>query len=1797
MELPPLPVPVSQFVNYVNKFPQTQAAVADAVQPFKNFESKLREVYAQHPKHPAATVNHLVSVFDTAPLTVRARNLVQEAAAEKERFLLPLRDGYRKTNGSLATVKSAKEFRTNFNIFSESSLVDLDWSNVVVAGSGVATCLLPVVAPHDESKRALRKYYHEELAPASDVDLFLYSLSEEQAIEKIKQIETSIRDSILAETTTVRTKNAITIVSQYPTRHVKLFYDSAFMTQMNCVDLTRRSSSYENRLSKYSHRGFEVYWPAIERSRIDPTIFERSFSRVQGLARLLVLEKLPHPNDRDLYLAQRREERGRPPLPWWQPTRHQLPGNVKDVQPDDVAEWLVEPEEFSNYNTLNIPYGPRYHAKKVEKLLFTKDLLLNAEWNRPKDRKTKLHRHPAFFGAVDDVMRDCCGFCPQPTSDADFAALDEEGHRYISGDINFLKDDPGRQAIGSFNPITDDDWTEMAYVAHTTRLCQAIVDQDLEAVRDWFASPVVTDVNCRDHTGRTPLHLAAMCSTAEIVHCLIEHGARLTARLYNGMTALHIAAYRGEVQMVNDLMERSNANERERLRKEEAQKEAQRAAVSDTVDTDDSMGDGSEPFDSDEDMADEEEAHEKMTEGSFVKVGDIDPNLDPSTEDKDDPDVYDVDVIAWDAPLSPLHLAILGGHGNVIGILVDEYGADIQLPVKILDSSHQRSPFRTQLRWTTARATILSMVLALQLPLEQANWTVKTLLEHGATFTQANMNHISALHYTVSDAKTSVLETFLNTSAPDFYKACQIVSVSGHSWHGGPDVRTPLVSAIRTRKMEVVNLLLAAGLKPHIDFEAFADGYYRRGKDIPDDAEAFQKLYQRQVEQPIVVALDKGLVSLVNQFLDQGEDVNTLPQESQFFAQEVGYWGEPISFLEAVQKQIKTLKQCLETTFDAHLEEPTGLVDDDKYLDYNPGSYKYWAAYHDLHEAKRAYCYQMEKYERELACSKQDSALRSREKESAVRKALSDLAALETRLIQNGAKTFNELHPQKSRVEDLQLPHLREPHNNPKNVPYETKISFKIADLNADKKENYLRLFEAAWAGDCETIKSLCMTGARPLQVAVTDLRGFSPYAIAVLRGHLEVARLVVQIATIQYQPDEEPERYDYTLQLEGSAGDDIDRSEGTGGLRRNSEVNVLAQLVDETFTVNDVLAIASSSTSKISPLTMVTWKCKGARALDEHIEEREASLAFLGGRHAEPQNSIYPQNGIYRQDRSPPSLIWFQECLANINDGGKQSLIRYAIFTNDLHLLKFLIKTQNDLVIRKDESNVRVSDIEKEDFELALKLGRVELIDEIIKTTGFALPLKSLVDSSKAVVEEKPRYYQGLTVHGKKRQDWTDAARGYRGSKVENDIGVPLLRAILHGNVESTKYFLSDAPLQRYLEFAESYKNDKRIDALMKAERGLQGSLSDWLATSNHLALHLAVLSRPNTDGTQPVLDQLLHQMPHALENRSAHGMTPLQVAFEARRYYAARKLIAAGANQATKDEEGRNVLHSIFDRSYFDRTNPGLLRSVLQILDQDTAASLLLERSKGIATNALRVRGQTPLGLFVEEIKTPIGWQESLQMLLSLTHGKDLEIMDTTGEYLIHTLVRRSEKDIVRYLAEYKPELLHWENATGMVPLEVAFAKYLRSLIEDVPGLIDDIDHLGPHDPLKNWTTGADDDDEESNRNKEWQIYRLVESLVAKHPGKRKLVGLQEANEVAKRLASHERVEVEYDRRHEGLGIRLRMRGASHIDKDEVARKLPLVDTHVDRWDELVWRKNEAGEENIEHECKDSHWLSWDQ
>jgi hypothetical protein len=306
ISLPPLPINHSKFLEYIKS--QPTIPIEKLLEPYEDYDSVLREIFAQIPSHPLLFENllNVVPLYDNhgwADVRVRARDIVSEPDDLKSKYIMPLKDVDRRPTGSPAVVSTSREFEANFNVFSEGSLQFLDWSNVVVAGSAVVTPLLPVPEEYRGSRQRLREFYHEKFTPASDVDLFLYGLTEDQAVEKIRQIERSVMDSICHETVTVRTKNAITIASQYPIRHVQIVlriyksiseiltgfdvdcscaaYDgrnvylapralASYITQTNRINLSRRSPSYESRLSKYARRGFEIFYPQLDRSRINP---------------------------------------------------------------------------------------------------------------------------------------------------------------------------------------------------------------------------------------------------------------------------------------------------------------------------------------------------------------------------------------------------------------------------------------------------------------------------------------------------------------------------------------------------------------------------------------------------------------------------------------------------------------------------------------------------------------------------------------------------------------------------------------------------------------------------------------------------------------------------------------------------------------------------------------------------------------------------------------------------------------------------------------------------------------------------------------------------------------------------------------------------------------------------------------------------------------------------------------------------------------------------------------------------------------------------------------------------------------------------------------------------------------------------------------------------------------------------------------------------------------------------------------------------------------------------------------
>ncbi|KPM38970.1 hypothetical protein AK830_g7594 [Neonectria ditissima] len=1770
-DLPQLPAPHADLARYISENPDK--SMIDILQPYRSYEATLRSVYAQDRQNPILDDPHLnvLPLFteNTSLITTRARNLEAESDEEKSRYIMALPDDKRRPHGSPATVANLAEYQHNFNVFSESSLVDMDWSNVVAAGSSVVNCLLPVPKLFNTTKRKLREYYHEKFCPASDVDLFLYGLNHDQAIEKIKQIEKAIRDALLNEVTVVRTKYAITIASQYPVRHVQIVlrvyksiseiltgfdidaaggaYDGkqvyvtpralgSFITQINQVDLTRRSPSYENRLSKYSHRNFEVYWPELVRSRIDPTIFERSFRRTLGLARLLVLERLPTTSARETYLNKRREERGRPTV---FKNNTILFGNIKDSHEDEVSDWLSE-EDISNYHTFTVPYGQHFNAKRIEKLCYTRDLLLNAEWNQPDEREVYLHRHPAFFGRVEDVIEDCCGCCPTAVTPEEIEVAEKEAEIYISGKVRFLIDDPGRQQIGSFNPLTEQDWTDMAYVGNTARLCQSIVDGDVDDVLNWL-SQEDSDPNQRDYTGRSPLHLAVMTSTPEVVKCLVDHGSRLTARLADGKTALHLAASRGNAEMIKILMEKSIENEEVEEERQDRRRKAAKASKQNKKEDQDQEGDVMDLDDAEsKDESDGELIDDEMTDadtasmatGSFVKVKKGEEENDDLVPDEseDEPDYYQIDVLAWDVPCSPLHLAIAEGHEDAVKLLCD-YGADSILPVKFLNKE------------SSDTGAILTLTLALSLPHDKAKSMALLLLKLGATSSQGDSNGCTAFHRYVASGKLDLIDTLCDNDKTGVKTAINHMVFGGGYWD--PDTIAPIHSAVGHGDPILVLKLLNAGAGAQIDFET----WLQAAKVSPTQAskmgtlEANERKYKESLEQPLITAIRSGSTDVAIKLLENGASPNCLTAQTErlIFNEYQRSWNKGESALDMVQFTISKLREY--TGEKPTVSKPVESLGIDAYLEkFTEGTYSHWVVSDDIRNKKKSFQRGKKSYEKEL---KRIAELKgAHEKMEAINDALQGFQSLEEAIISRGGKTFVELRPDIKTEERNSSSRNRDQETLPRQ--YEYNFSFRNdSEMTVKRRDGYVELMEAAWTGDIEKIKSLSLQAwgpeqdQPPLKLAVSDEIGNTPFSVAFSRRNFEAARAVLEIVKAQWSPPDK-EKVRFKMETRDEDDEEYSDEDSDDAGTEDSEPRIVSERVGQQFTMDNIGQVSMQVKSHTKPLDVIT---------------------------AAVPRFKYDNGKI-------------------ISKGSKRTLFIHVMDTDDTLGLKALLDMAQYYSSQKfegdddEESSSQNFTFSQDEFRWAVENGKAQQLALIIKRTGAGIPLDHLVKKSGVEVKRKPRFYQGLTVYGKKRNDWATAGR----NMVVKTTGLktpPLLHAALGGSVESVEFFLGDAPHRLYNEFSKSKtaREDSRLKHLKESPGGFDRAISKWLGADNDLVIHCAVLATPGTAANE-LLEYLVEACPGALEKKNSQGDSPLMVACRLGRVEFVKILLGGNADQSTRNSKGENILHAAL------AGNPKAkqLRGLLDILDTGLRSHLFLHRKN------LNENGTTPLHTWVSQasavppentnrynryncyynsyVTKPYSNErdavQMLELLLEYSKGEELEMLNGAGDTCLHTIVMQNMLSLAHVLITFKPSLLYRENAVGRTPAEVAqdrltgvrFAKPKNldlnkdnkapalknkkpqefadkaaqesETSEQTMKLLADLDLSGTYS--KNEVSqilgsmGVRKNDHGNNilsdEAAKGVMWDLCLTATEKHPSKRRLVSLNEANDVAKRL-----------------------------------------------------------------------------
>ncbi|KAI0255298.1 hypothetical protein BJV78DRAFT_1151713 [Lactifluus subvellereus] len=931
---------------------------------------------------------------------------------------MSLPDSLRRKEGSPAMVESLEAFKKNWGIFTENSLSQLsDWSHV--------------------------------------------------AERKIITICEAVRDSVPWDVTCVRTKHTVSIHSQYPYRSIQIvlrLYSSpaevlaGFDVDAPCcaydgdrvwsntVDMTRRSPSYEVRLAKYSSRGFEVYIPGLKRSEIDPTIYERAVGRVQGLARLLAIEKLAIPEARSQYQQRRSVLRGRPT---------QNNGHVvytrggRRYNGDLKADAVFSGLELSDYDIVNlhIPYGLGWDARRIERLIYRTGVLgfwCNSPYN-PKNKNCRLHRHSAFFGTIQECIEDCCEHCPEPRNEEEHNLQYEEDKSYVRGRIAFLEEDPGRQSIsGSFNPIDEGEWSESAYVQATAKFFNAISKNDILAVTRMIEDG--EDLNRRDHVGRTPLHIAIMSNSVGIANVLIDAGARMTARLPCQEDARAQRIY--EEKIAEEKRRTTEAAATEDL------EEAERVRMS------------SEDDWSSEDSDDGE--HSRRVPNTTKDEAEKD--TDSLQDNQEEPDVLDISIPDWDFGFTALSYAVLSGSLEVVDALLAA-GADPNFAGPAKDAR----------------------------PFHPLTLTIYTRDEEPA-------------------GKTKIVALLLARD-PNAKKVLDIPAWSGYG------LVFPVVSAILAGDYATLSVLLAYGARLYLP-------------PLPD--------YQGPIHLPVEVALMQRdeVISLLAAL---GAAVEVPIKAS------VNNYTPRMSLLQWTSRVVAAHLPSTTVSRNTH-DSPTSPAGE-------PGA-------NIGHTSPRSYL--TEKTGFPLAHN-EEHVLATRDY----------YARAEWILRAHGAVLPGE--PQTVGISTVQTPGGPV---TPQESGYirHTNFTFTFTVL-------YDELYEACWTGDNASIQELCLPkdikeGKEPIQISVqttalhdsfayltgmltnilevelfdTSVVGWTPLLVALHCRHWETARLVLTIATAQYQPPEaQGPSFDATTSsaiLEGDSDEESYDSDEEDEFREQKEIN-----------------------------------------------------------------------------------------------------------------------------------------------------------------------------------------------------------------------------------------------------------------------------------------------------------------------------------------------------------------------------------------------------------------------------------------------------------------------------------------------------------------------------------------------------------------------------------------------------------------------------------------------------------------
>lgn len=357
----------------------------------------------------------------------------------------------------------------------------------------------------------------------------------------------------------------------------------------------------------------------------------------------------------------------------------------------------------------------------------------------------------------------------------------------------------------------------------------------------------------------------------------------------------------------------------------------------------------------------------------------------------------------------------------------------------------------------TPVGAILTLTLAIKLPLDKAKSMAKLLLDLGATSSQADLDGRTVLLQYASSGLEEMFHLLVEHDQTGVQAAINHRLVP--MWRG-PLETSPLDSAIISGNIGLVLSLLNAGAKLELDFETFlkaakvSDGAARLGSFDKN-----QEFFNERRTHPLITALHNNPnTDLAITLLEKGADPNALTQPA-YYALQTKYLNRNNNNAGSVLDVVRGILAHLQR-YNPVRAKPVIKPGMDEFLSrYAEGTYQHWVVSRDIARKKGKYEDKMKEYEKQTCSgrSKKQEIIKEA-RTAALKDMISGLEELEELLVSKGAKTFAELHPE---IALNNLPHHTDARNEKpaETKPYEYNFNVRgSTDLTQSRKDAYIEL-------------------------------------------------------------------------------------------------------------------------------------------------------------------------------------------------------------------------------------------------------------------------------------------------------------------------------------------------------------------------------------------------------------------------------------------------------------------------------------------------------------------------------------------------------------------------------------------------------------------------------------------------------------------------------------------------------------------------------------------------------------------